>query len=224
MSCPIFDGEWQCPLLIAAVLLVLFVVLLAVCYKLKRPCSKTTYGVEIEDGTPEQNEVQNSPVFCEGINFSFSRSEPRSEGVEMVQMEVNENTHVEISNSEYEYCDPINVDYENIGPAQASGDYASPYELQGSINSGYVTTHGVEDNYEYPQTDRSSLNDEYQYAYGWMNNGFPEVMSSSDPMVEYTCLDREKMNDTSDENYQTLSLENLGEESEAVPIEYVAIM
>ena len=184
MSCGIFENEWECPLLIAAVvLIVVFVV--AVCCKLKCSRSKTTYGVEIEETVPEQNEVTNSPIFCEGINFSFSSSEPRSEGTEMVQMEENENTHVEISNSEYEYCDPINVDYENMGPAQASGDYASPYELEGSINSGYVTTHGVEDNYEYPQTNTSSLNDEYQYAYGWMNNAFPETMSSGDPTGEY---------------------------------------
>ena len=224
MPCPVFDGEWKCPLLIAAIVLVFIVAFVAVCYKLKCSRSKTIYGVEVEETAPEQNEVQNSPIFCEGIDFSFSSSEPLSEGTEMVKIEVNENTHVEISNSEYEYCDPINFDYENMGPAQASGDYASPYELEGSINSGYVTTHGVEDDYEYPRTNTSSLNDEYQYAYGWMNSGFPQAMSSSDPMVEYTCLDREKMNDTSDETYQTLSLENPGEENEAVPIEYVAIM
>jgi hypothetical protein len=209
--------------------------------------------VEVEDRTPEENEVPNSPIYCEGIHFSLptvSSSELPSEPTDTVHIEVDIN-----ANLEDEYCEPVNVDYETMAPAQANTEYETmdPTEGNGEYESmdptedngeyeytyehmniktsyenwvpGAQAVREVEDNYEYPQTSRKCSDGDYHYAYGWLNSGFrASILSSDDPMVGYTPLDEEKMNDTTNESYQTLSRENLEEESETGSVEYVVIL
>jgi hypothetical protein len=212
-------------------LLLLGCIVAVVCCKRRNSCSKLTYTVEVRPG---QDEVQDSPIFCEVDIFQFSSSEPRSETDETVDTQVDEPTHVE-SNSEDEYCYPeiIENEYETMNPPQASAEYAYAYSHV-NVNAGFMNTfprrrptNGVEDDCEYPLKSRSFSDNEYGYAYDWRNPGFREdILSSCESVEGYTPLDKDKVQDDNfyGRSYQSLSRENREKKSETAPLEYVTAL
>ena len=193
--------------------------------------TELTHTVEVRSVSPTpapgSNEVQlNSPIYCETDTFQFLSSQPRAETNETVEAEVSEPTDVE-SNSEDEYCRPENIEdvYEAMNPVvppQVSGVYAYAYDHV-NINASYVNTFphqqktsGVEDDdYEYPQNRRSSSDNEYRYAYDWLDPGARvAALSASEPVEDENYY----------ENCQTLLQTDLEKENEIVPLEYVAVL
>ncbi|CAB3992017.1 Hypothetical predicted protein [Paramuricea clavata] len=193
--------------------------------------TELTHTVEVRSvsptPTPVSNEVQlNSPIYCETDTFQFPSSQPRGETNETVEAEVSEPTDVE-NNSEDEYCCPENIEDEyetmnSVVPPQASGVYAYAYDHV-NINASYVNTFphqqqtsGVEDDdYEYPQNRRSSSDNEYRYAYDWLDPGARvAALSASEPVEDENYY----------ENCQTLLQNNLEKENEIVTLEYVAVL
>ena len=223
------------------------VVLFKYC-KRKNSDGNVTQTVEVRPvsstSTLGQCEVQTvSPhVYCEVDIFQFPSREQLSETAETVETDVDEPADVE-GNSEDEYYYPENIDdeYETmnpVNPRQASGEYACAYDHV-NINAGYMNTFpckrptsGVEDDdYEYPQNRRSSSDNEYRYAYDWLDSGARvAALSASERVQAHTSHDKDEDNDNFYENYQTLSHQTLSQESlhenenETVPLEYVAVM
>ncbi len=239
-----FFEHWPNTCYVATGGLVLIFVSVVVLVLLFRYCKRKKLGskpnnctVDVEPispiTTPYQSEVGSvSPVYCETDIFQFPSDETRSENAETVEAEVDEH----FDNSEDEYCCPEDIEdvYETMNPVnlpEASGEYASAYDHI-NVNAGYINTfpfkqpmNGIEDDYEYPQTSRSSSDNEYRYAYDWRNPGFSETtLSSTDPVQGYTPLDKDEADDNFYVNYQTLSRESLEKENEAVPLEYVTIL
>ncbi|CAB3992018.1 Hypothetical predicted protein [Paramuricea clavata] len=210
--------------------------------KRKNSDGKVTQTVEVRpvSATSSQCEVQTvSPLYCEVDIFQFPSREQTSETVET---DIDEPADVE-GNLADEYYYPENIDdeYETmnpINPRQASGEYACAYDHV-NINAGYMNafpckrpTSGVEDDdYEYPQNRRSSSDNEYRYAYDWLDpDARVAALSACEPVQAHTSHDKDEVNDNFYENYQTLSHQTLSRESlhenenETVPLEYVAVM
>ncbi|CAB4014935.1 Hypothetical predicted protein [Paramuricea clavata] len=219
-----------------AVLILVAIVLFKYC-KRGNSCSKFIYTVEVRPTslttTPVQYKVQNSPIFCDADVFQFPSREQRSEISETVETDVDEPTNVE-GNSEDEYCYPENIDdeYETMNPGnppQVSGEYAYAYD-RANINAGFSMntfprkrpTDGVEDDDECPQNSRSSSDNEYVYAYDWLDpDARVAALSANEPVLPYICLDKREVDDNCYENDQTLLQNSL--EKEIVPLEYVTV-
>jgi hypothetical protein len=242
MSPTVFFQHWENACYVAAagsvVLILVAIVLFKYC-KRRNSCSKFIYTVEVRPvsrtTTPVQNEVQNTPIFCDTDVFQFPSREQRSETSETVETDVDEPTDVE-GNSEDEYCYPENIDgeYETmnpVNPRQASGEYAYAYD-HANINAGFSMntfsrkrpTDGVEDDYEYPQNSRSSSDNEYRYAYDWLDSGARvAALSASERVQAHTSHDKDEDNDNFYENDQTLLQNSVEKENEIVPLEYVTV-
>jgi hypothetical protein len=85
-------------------------------------------------------------------------------------------------------------------------------------------TDGVEDDYEYPQNSRSSSDNEYRYAYDWLDSGARvAALSASERVQAHTSHDKDEDNDNFYENDQTLLQNSVEKENEIVPLEYVTV-
>ena len=224
-----FFNGWANRLLVAtgALLLLLgsiFSVVLFKYCKMKKSGSVPNYTIS-PTHTLEQNQVQNSPVYCEADIIHFPSRKQHPETTETVEIEVDEPEDFE-SVSEHEYCYP-----EAVNPLQASGEYACSYDHL-NINADYVNTfpcerptNGVEDDdYEYPQNRRSSSDNEYRYAYDWLDPGARvATLRSRESLQGYTPLDKDKVGNNCYGNYQTLSRVSHGKENETVPLEYLTV-
>ena len=217
------------------IIIAFIVVPLALVFRRRRSRRKQNNTLKIAPialtTTAEQSVVESvSPIYCEADIFQYSSSEPHSETAETVDTEVNDDE----SEIEDKYCYPeFEDEYENMNPVMPprdSGEYSYPYE---HINMGpaYVNTlprwkqkkgSVKDDYYEYPQTWRRSSDNEYRYAYDWWSIGSSAaVLSSSEPMLEHTRLDKD---DSFGENNQALSRKSLEDENETVSLEYVTIL
>ncbi|CAB4014937.1 Hypothetical predicted protein [Paramuricea clavata] len=224
-----FD-DWAHALLVAVLLLLVIIFTVLLIKYCRRKISRAStctpsYIVEVRSdsptSTPGQNEVQNSPLYYEADTFQFSSKEPK----------VIEPTDVE-SNSKDENCCPENIEYETMNPPQASAEYVYAYGHV-NINAGYMNTplsrkrptNGVEDDYEYPQNRRSSSDNEYRYAYDWLDpDARVAALSANEPVLASHGKDKVDDNDTVCENDETLSGERLGNSPEPVPLQYVTVV
>lgn len=179
-----------------------------------------------------------SPIYCEAADiFEFPRREHNSDTIttaETIETELHSPVDSEVD-SEYPYCHvPEHVDdvYETMnGVPPDNEEYSCAYDY---LNSDYVNTFlrraraGTQDYYEYPQNNRNSSADEYRYAYDWWTPGFKErtlASSASEPMLEYTSMDKDIVDDNDAYvNCQTLSKKKLEEEKEEITLEYVTIL